>query len=520
MLVLDGISKCNGQYSAFDNVNLNIHAGDVIGIVDQAGQAIFELTNMLSGQQKPDGGQIRVNHQSLVWKFRPQKYRIGILYREPRLVESLDIASHIFLAHEPRAKRFIARWLNVHDPYQIFSNTERLLSQLNFNLPAVQIPVGDLSIEQRQLVAIAQLIVQSPRIIILDQSGHTLSLPYREQLLKLIGKWREECKTTILGTPNLDMLFAVCNRIIVLCNGRIVVDSPIEHISREAVVEALVNGRQHDQTTPLMWALDTYYQAFRQAQLLRDNQQLLERDLAQQNSIKQELLEQLSIQVSALDDANIALQNAQRRLLTEREKERKHLARELHDQVIQDLLTWNYQLEALSESCPQLDTRIDAIRDSVRNMVEDLRRICGRLRPPTIDSFGLGATLQSYTRSWSERTGIELDLQVDPKLGRLTEEVELSMFRIIQESLTNVTKHANASHVHVHLNYLDSRMLQLLITDNGVGLDEGFDMGRLSNTGHFGILGITERVALLGGRTTFRNQLTGGLQIHVEVPTR
>lgn len=170
----------------------------------------------------------------------------------------------------------------------------------------------------------------------------------------------------------------------------------------------LVSERQPGQVTPLIWALDTYYQALRQAQLLRHNQELLEQDLARQNLLRQELLEQLSLQVSALDDANLALQIAQRRLLTEREEERKHLARELHDQIIQDLLTWNYQLETIAESCPPVQENIDAIRDSVLKMVDELRGICGRLRPPTIDSFGLGTALQSYTRSWSERTVLRL----------------------------------------------------------------------------------------------------------------
>jgi signal transduction histidine kinase len=268
----------------------------------------------------------------------------------------------------------------------------------------------------------------------------------------------------------------------------------------------------------VIWALDSYYQALRQAQLLRHQQQLLEQDLAQQNSIRQALLEQLSVQVSALDDANLALQDAQRRLLTEREDERKHLARELHDQIIQDLLTCNYQLEELAEEHPLLDADVAEIRDSVRNMVKELRRICGRLRPPTIDSFGLGATLQSYTQSWSERTGIEVDLQIDDKIGRLTEELELSIFRIIQESLNNAAKHAHASLVSVSVKLLNPRMLQLLISDNGIGFVEAFDLGQLSNAGHYGILGITERVALFGGRITFRNQLTGGLQIEVELP--
>lgn len=520
MLALHGITKFYGQYCVFDDVSLDVGAGSVIGVVDHEGYAILELVNMLSGQHGPDSGQIRVNGQRLTWKFRPQQHGVGIIYRDPKLIQSLDIASHIFLGNEPKPAQLFARWLNLHDPYHILSDAERLLSQLNFNLPPAQTPISDLSIEQRQLVAIAQLIVQSPGLVVVDHPGRTLSLPYQEQVLEHIRQWRIEGKTTILGTSNLDTLFAVCDRIIVLRSGRIVLDSPVDQVNREAVVAALVSERQQGQVTPLIWALDTYYQALRQSQLLRHNQELLEQDLARQNIIRQELLDKLSVQVAALDDANVALQIAQRRLLTQREEERKHLARELHDQVIQDLLTWNYQLESLAESFPDLQPNMDTMRASIRDMVADLRRICSRLRPPTIDSFGLGAALQSYTSSWSERTGIAVDLMIDSRIGRLTEEIELSLFRIVQESLSNVTKHANASSVTVRLNQLNPRLLQLLIADDGTGLDESFDLGQLANEGHFGILGITERVALLGGRFTCRNQPEGGLQIRVEVPHR
>lgn len=518
MLVLDNISKLYGQYRVFDNVSLNIVDGSVVGIIDHDGQAILELVNMLSGQNAPDSGQIRIEGRHLPREFRPQQYRVGIIYREPRLVETLGIADHIFLGCEPKPARFLPRWISLHNPYKTFTDAEHLLSQLNFKLPSAQTRISDLSIEQRQLVAIAQLIVQSPQLIVIDHPGRALTLPYQEQVMELVRQWRKEGKITILGTSNLDVLFSVCDRIIVLRNGKIAVDSSITAVNRETVIAALVSERPQGQVTPLIWALDTYYQAYRQAQLLRHNQELLEQDLARQNLIKQELLEKLSVQVAALDNANLALQVAQRRLLTEREKERKHLARELHDQIIQDLLTWNYQLEALADSSPELYENIHAIRDGIRRMIDDLRRICGRLRPPTIDNFGLGATLQSYTSSWSERTGIEIKLEVDSNIGRLTEELELSLFRIVQESLNNITKHANASFVTVSLRYLNQRMLQLLISDNGIGLEETFDLGQLSSEGHFGLLGITERVALLGGRITFRNQPSGGLQIQVEVP--
>ena len=518
MLVLKNLSKQYGQRDIFNDVNLTIRGGEVAGIVDHEAQAILELVKMMSGQEKPDGGSLQVDDYRMIGTFRPYKYNVGIIRREPQLIESLDIASNIFLGHEPRLKKRIAQWFNLLDQYQVIDEAVALLSRLNFTLPPVYTPVGDLSFEQRQLVAIAQLIVQKPGTIVIDHPGRSLSLPYLEQLFDQIHRWRDANNAVIIGTSNLDSLFAVCDRIIVLRNGKVVMDAPSQELTREDIVATLVSERSPGQIPPVIWALDSYYQALRQAQLLRHQQQLLEQDLAQQNSIKQQLLEQLSVQVSALDDANLALQDAQRRLLTERENERKHLARELHDQVIQDLLTYNYRLEELIEDNPLLHDDIHDIRNSVRDMVEDIRHICGRLRPPTIDTFGLETTLQSYTHSFSERYGIAVDLQVDSKIGRLSEDIELSLFRIIQESLNNTAKHANASTVSIHLNYRNQRLFQLLISDDGVGLIDEFDLGQLSRDGHFGLLGITERVALFGGSITFRNRVGGGLQIEVEVP--
>jgi signal transduction histidine kinase len=247
----------------------------------------------------------------------------------------------------------------------------------------------------------------------------------------------------------------------------------------------------------------------------------LERDLEAQDTLNQQLIDQLEEQVSALDKANFALQAAQRRLLTEREQERKHLARELHDQVIQDLLSTNYQLEEIGgkdEVAAGLKTSLVDIRQDIRGLVDDLRRICGGLRPPTIDSLGVGAAIQSYTREWTERTEISVTLVLDANLGRLPEAIELSIFRIVQEALSNVNKHARASLVEITLKHTSPRMLMISVADDGRGLEGDFDLSTLSAEGHFGLLGISERIALLGGRFKLQNQNGGGLLLEVEIP--
>ncbi len=294
-----------------------------------------------------------------------------------------------------------------------------------------------------------------------------------------------------------------------------------DETNREEIVAALVGTGQRQQRTPVIWALDSYYQAKQQAEILYHNQLLLEQDLAARDTINQQLLTQLSEQVQALDSANLALQDAQRRLLTQRELERKHLSRELHDETIQDLLSLNYQLEeiaSLAENNEILLAELDDARLNIRQLVTNIRGICGDLRPPTIDSLGLGAALKSYTLNWRDRTGIEVLLTLNENFGRLPEAIELSIFRIVQEGLNNVWKHSGASQVAVTLAYTSPRMLSVTIADNGHGLADDFDLSMLSRSGHFGLLGIGERVALLGGRLSIQNQADGGLSLSVEIP--
>jgi signal transduction histidine kinase len=181
----------------------------------------------------------------------------------------------------------------------------------------------------------------------------------------------------------------------------------------------------------------------------------------------------------------------------------------------------NYRLEEIEvEKCvePVFKADLADIRESIRAQVTDIRRMCGDLRPPTLDSLGLGAAIQSYIREWSERTQVSVTLDLPPNLGSLPEAIELSIFRIIQEGLINVHKHAHADVVQIRLKHTSPRTLLLSIADNGAGLTGDFDLSMLASEGHYGLLGISERVALLGGKLELRNQVDGGLSIEIEIP--
>jgi signal transduction histidine kinase len=258
-----------------------------------------------------------------------------------------------------------------------------------------------------------------------------------------------------------------------------------------------------------------------QANKLQIGQILLDQNMLSQESLYRELLDRMAEQITALDSSNQALQNAQRRLIADSESERKYLAREIHDQIIQDLLSTNYQLEELEsqhQDSDELLADLYEIRENIHSMIDELRIICGNLRPPTIDSLGLNAAIQSFAQDWSKRTGIQIQLELDPEIGRFSETIELSIYRIVQESLNNIHKHTSATLAQIILKRTSPCALILSIEDNGAGMDENIALSKYSKEGHYGLVGIDERVALLGGRLRIQNKAEGGLLIQAEIP--
>jgi signal transduction histidine kinase len=229
----------------------------------------------------------------------------------------------------------------------------------------------------------------------------------------------------------------------------------------------------------------------------------------------------MNAQMESLDRLNLALQEANRRLMTEREVERKALARELHDQVIQDLLSFNYQLEDTENeiSDQTLREELANIRDGIRNVVSSLRETCSDLRPPTIDSHGLSAAIRSLVHQWAKQSGVQVDLDIDPALGRLPEPIELSVFRIVQEGLRNVRKHAHATIVSLVLTRTPNASLVVRLSDNGKGIVKPVNLGMLSEEKHFGLVGISERVSLLGGNMRIDSSASGGMELFIEIPS-
>jgi signal transduction histidine kinase len=201
--------------------------------------------------------------------------------------------------------------------------------------------------------------------------------------------------------------------------------------------------------------------------------------------------------------------DALRRIVAAQELERQRLARELHDetgQALTSILLGLKQLEgAESES-------VSRLRELVVATLQDVRRLAVELRPKVLDDFGLVPALERLTSSFAEQTGIEVDLEAGAIRDRLPAEVETAIYRIVQESLTNVVKHSHAHRVSVFLTRSDGR-IKAVIEDDGTGFDP--EAGTADGVG---LIGMRERIELLEGTLAVESSGTSGTTVAVEVP--
>jgi two-component system, NarL family, sensor histidine kinase DevS len=218
----------------------------------------------------------------------------------------------------------------------------------------------------------------------------------------------------------------------------------------------------------------------------------------------------------AVDLSERIAQDALRRVVEAQELERRRLARELHDETGQALTSILLGLKALEERTADEASRAatEELRELVVSTLQDVRRLAVELRPTALDDFGLVAALERLSASFAEQTGISVDFQTALADERLPEEVETALYRIVQESLTNVVKHARARRVSILLARREGAV-KAVVEDDG----RGFDPAELAGDG-FGLVGMRERLALLGGRLEVESGPEAGTTIAAEVPIR
>ncbi|HZB36063.1 MAG TPA: sensor histidine kinase [Gaiellaceae bacterium] len=199
-----------------------------------------------------------------------------------------------------------------------------------------------------------------------------------------------------------------------------------------------------------------------------------------------------------------------RRALAAQESERERVAHELHDEVGQMLTAVVLQLNDLAARvAPELRDELLRAQEAARMGLDEVRRIARQLRPEALDHLGLVSALTALTSRFAEQTHVTVRRRIDP-LPSLTAEAELVLYRVVQESLTNIARHAHASTVEVRLTQTHSG-IELRVRDDGQGLDGASGNG-------YGIRGMRERAMLLGGELGVANHDGGGVEVRLTLP--
>ncbi|HEX4997810.1 MAG TPA: GAF domain-containing sensor histidine kinase, partial [Terriglobia bacterium] len=249
-----------------------------------------------------------------------------------------------------------------------------------------------------------------------------------------------------------------------------------------------------------------------------------------------ELEEKVRERTAELSQANDRLQTAlmdrlqldasreqlRRRLASAHEEERRRISRELHDQMGQRVIALSLGLNALKAAAGDQETvarLLPALQELASQTGQDLHRVALELRQPALDDLGLTSAIQSHVRSWSRSTGIAADFQQSGyEDSPVSEAVETTLYRFVQEALNNVAKHADASQVSVILEH-NGAGTQAIVEDNGCGFDVEAALRVSMPRGRLGLLGMRERLLLVGGTLNIESTRRG-TTLFARIPPR
>ncbi len=207
--------------------------------------------------------------------------------------------------------------------------------------------------------------------------------------------------------------------------------------------------------------------------------------------------------------------------ITAQEEERKRVARELHDGFAQTLTALLMSVEAsetvIPEELTSVRERLARTKALTSETLAQTRKLILDLRPSVLDDLGLVPAIRWYAEGHLEEQGIKVELKVSGAKRRLPAEIETTLFRIVQEAINNIAKHAGASEVHIGLDFCDG-LVTSVIEDNGCGFDVEATAARRDGSGGLGLLGMKERAVLVGGSLTVTSQPGRGTRLCVEVP--
>lgn len=217
----------------------------------------------------------------------------------------------------------------------------------------------------------------------------------------------------------------------------------------------------------------------------------------------------------ALRESASRLQHLSRRLISVQEEERSHLSRELHDELGQLLATISMRLHAVRSVAGAAESALDEVMALVKRAGAEMRTLALELRPRMLETSGLDATLRWLADQHQQHTGVATE--VVGHLNGVGADLAIACFRVIQEALTNVARHAQAQHVRIELTQTNS-MLELTVCDDGLGFEVRKTLEEAAGRGHLGLVGMRERVELLGGGLKLDSEPGKGTRLRIALP--
>jgi signal transduction histidine kinase len=205
------------------------------------------------------------------------------------------------------------------------------------------------------------------------------------------------------------------------------------------------------------------------------------------------------------------------KVILAQEEERKRVARELHDEVGQALTALIMSLGSAEQALPPrlgaLKERLSELTTVTAETLEEIRRLILDLRPSLLDDLGLLPAIGWYAENYLTKAGVEVELKATNMDKRLPPQVEITLFRILQEAITNIVKHSEAKRTRISLDLRDS-VVHAVVEDDG----KGFDMEQVKGLGRLGLVGVQERVSLLEGSFNIHSSPGEGTKLEVAIP--
>lgn len=246
-LQLRKINKSFGGVQALKNVDFEVYAGEVVGLVGDNGAGKSTLVKTMSGAYVPDSGEILIDGSPVTISSPQDATRLGIetVYQDLALCDNLDVVANLWLGRE--AYRWVIPGvLKALDETEMERRTIEVLRTLDVKIPSVRRPVAALSGGQRQCIAVAKTILRQPKVVLLDEPTAALGVAQTRQVLNLIMRLKQQGLAVVVISHNLHDVFEVCDRTIVMRLGQRSATFDIKNSTSEQVVAAITGAEYRD----------------------------------------------------------------------------------------------------------------------------------------------------------------------------------------------------------------------------------------------------------------------------------